>query len=67
MPEISKDLVSLLQYLLPGFLVAWVIYGLTSHEKPVQSERIIHQLNINPMPTYPKPPPPSPPPPPKNK
>jgi hypothetical protein len=44
MPEISKELVSLLQYLLPGFLVAWVMYGLTSHEKPAQSERIIQAL-----------------------
>lgn len=44
MPEISKDVVALLQYLLPGFLAAWVFYGVTSHPKPVQFERVIQAL-----------------------
>jgi hypothetical protein len=44
MPELSKDVVSLLQYLLPGFLVAWVFYGLTSHQKPSQFERVVQAL-----------------------
>lgn len=44
MPELSKDVVALLQYLLPGFLVAWVLYGLTSHQKPSQFERIVQAL-----------------------
>lgn len=44
MPELTKDVVSLLQYLLPGFLVAWVFYGLTSHQKPSQFERIVQAL-----------------------
>lgn len=44
MPELSKDVVALLQYLLPGFLVAWVFYGVTSHQKPAQAERIIQAL-----------------------
>jgi hypothetical protein len=44
MPELSKDVVALLQYLLPGFLVAWVFYGLTSHPKPSQFERVIQAL-----------------------
>ncbi|MEC4722766.1 DUF6338 family protein [Noviherbaspirillum sp. CPCC 100848] len=43
-PEISKEVVSLLQYLLPGFLVGWVFYGLTSHQKPPQFERVIQAL-----------------------
>jgi len=44
MPELSKDFIALLQYLLPGFLVAWICYGLTSHQKPVQFERVIQAL-----------------------
>jgi Family of unknown function (DUF6338) len=44
MPELSKDVVSLLTFLLPGFLVAWVLYALTSHQKPVKVERIIQAL-----------------------
>lgn len=44
MPEISKDVIAILQYLLPGFLVAWVYFGLTSHPKPSQFERIVQAL-----------------------
>lgn len=44
MPEISKDVVALLQYLAPGFVVAWVFYGLTSHVKPSQFERVVQAL-----------------------
>lgn len=44
MPEISKEVVSLLIFLMPGFLTAWVIYGLTSHTKPVQFERVVQAL-----------------------
>lgn len=44
MPDISKDLILLLQYLLPGFLVAWVYYGLTSQPKPSQFERVVQAL-----------------------
>lgn len=44
MPEISKEIVSLLIFLMPGFLSAWVIYGLTSHTKPVQFERVVQAL-----------------------
>ncbi len=44
MPELSKDLVALLQYLAPGFLVAWVFFGLTSHIKPSQFERVVQAL-----------------------
>lgn len=43
-PELSKDLIALLQYLLPGFLVAWICYGLTSYQKPVQFERVVQAL-----------------------
>lgn len=44
MPELAKDTVALLTFLLPGFLVAWVIYALTSLPKPLQLERIIQAL-----------------------
>lgn len=44
MPEISKDVIAILQYLLPGFLVAWVYFGLTSHPKPSQFERVVQAL-----------------------
>jgi Family of unknown function (DUF6338) len=44
MPELSKDVVALLQYLAPGFVVAWVYYGLTSHVKPTQFERVVQAL-----------------------
>ncbi|TCV97728.1 hypothetical protein EC912_101745 [Luteibacter rhizovicinus] len=44
MPELSKDVVALLQYLAPGFLVAWVYFGVTSHVKPSQFERVVQAL-----------------------
>ncbi len=44
MPELSKDVVALLQYLAPGFIMAWVYYGLTSHMKPSQFERVVQAL-----------------------
>ena len=44
MPEISKEAVALLTYLLPGFLVAWLFYSFTSYPKPPQPERIIQAL-----------------------
>lgn len=42
--EIARDVVLLLTYLLPGFLAAWVFYGLTSHAKPSQFERVVQAL-----------------------
>jgi hypothetical protein len=44
MPELSKEAVSIFGYLLPGFLAAWVLYGLTSDPKPSQFERVIQAL-----------------------
>lgn len=44
MPELAKDTILLLSYLLPGFLAAWVLYGLTANPKPGQFERIIEAL-----------------------
>ena len=44
MPEISTEVIALLQYLAPGFLVTWVYFGLTSHEKPSQFDRTVQAL-----------------------
>lgn len=44
MPELSKETAALLHYLLPGLLAAWVFYGLTSHVKPSQFERVVQAL-----------------------
>ena len=44
MPELSKDVVALLQYLAPGFLVAWAYFCFTSHVKPSQFERVVQAL-----------------------
>lgn len=41
---VSQQVISLLQYLLPGFLAAWIFYGLTSYAKPSNFERVIQAL-----------------------
>lgn len=42
--NISAELTAVIVYLLPGFLAGWVYYGLTSHPKPPQFERIVQAL-----------------------
>lgn len=44
MENTSKDIITIFQYLLPGFLAAWVFYGFTSYPKPSQFERVIQAL-----------------------
>lgn len=44
MGETSKDVLALLSQLLPGFLTAWVVYGLTTYTKPGQFERVVQAL-----------------------
>ena len=44
MDGISTEIVGVIYQLLPGFIVAWIIYGLTSHLKPSSFERIIQAL-----------------------
>lgn len=44
MESLAKDVVALLQYLLPGLLTAWIFYGLTSFPKPSQFERVVQAL-----------------------
>lgn len=42
--DVSKDILALLTRLMPGFLTAWVVYGLTTYTKPSQFERIVQAL-----------------------
>lgn len=44
MDNFAKDIIEVLQFLLPGFLAAWVFYGFTSFPKPSQFERMIQAL-----------------------
>ncbi|MEJ0043775.1 MAG: DUF6338 family protein [Rhizomicrobium sp.] len=44
MSGIGKDTVAILQFLLPGFLSAWIYYGLTPYTKPSEFERVIQAL-----------------------
>lgn len=44
MENFSKDMILILQYLLPGFVSAWMFYGLTSYQKPSQFERVVQAL-----------------------
>lgn len=44
MENLSSDIISILQYLLPGFVAAWIFYSLTSYPKPSQFERVIQAL-----------------------
>ena len=40
----SSELVKLLFALLPGFVAAWVFYGLTAHPKTLSFERVVQSL-----------------------
>lgn len=44
MDLLSNEIISLLSYLLPGFIAAWVYYGLTAYPIPSQFERIVQAL-----------------------
>ena len=44
MSNFSAGLIELLQFLLPGFLTAWVFYGFTPFDKPSQFERVVQAL-----------------------
>ncbi len=44
MENFAKDFVAILQYLLPGFVSAWLFYGLTSYPKPSQFERVVQAM-----------------------
>lgn len=42
--DISKDVFAVLTQMMPGFLTAWVVFGLTTYSKPAQFERIVQAL-----------------------
>ena len=44
MDALPKELITLFQYLLPGFVAAWVFYSFTSFPKPSQFERVVQAL-----------------------
>lgn len=44
MGNFSSDLIAILEFLLPGFVAAWLFYSLTSYAKPSQFERVIQAL-----------------------
>ena len=44
MISVSKDVVALIYHLLPGFVTAWIFYGLTSHPKSSSFERVVQAL-----------------------
>lgn len=44
MEGLSAGAITLLQYLLPGFVAAWIFYGFTAHPKPSQFERVVQAL-----------------------
>jgi len=44
MVGVSKEVVSLIYSLLPGFLTAWIFYGLTAHPKRSPFERAVQAL-----------------------
>lgn len=41
---VSQEFIAILQYLLPGFVAAWIFYGLTSYQRPLQFERVVQAL-----------------------
>ena len=44
MDGVSKEIIGIIYQLLPGFIVAWIVYGLTSYLKPSSFERIVQAL-----------------------
>lgn len=44
MLDFPDDLISLLFQVIPGFLTAWVLYGLTAYRRPGPFERIVQAL-----------------------
>jgi Family of unknown function (DUF6338) len=44
MNRVAPEIVAILQYLLPGFLAAWVFYGFTSFPKMSEFERVVQAL-----------------------
>ncbi len=47
MGNVTTDIALLFEYLLPGFVAAWIFYSLTSYPKPSQFERVVQALIYN--------------------
>ncbi len=47
MPDVSKDVLVLIYKLLPGFLTAWVFFGLTPHRPKSPFERVVQALVLS--------------------
>ena len=44
MNYLTNEFIEILKFLLPGFITAWVFYGLTAYAKPSQFERVVQAL-----------------------
>jgi hypothetical protein len=44
MESISSELFTILKFLLPGFLTAWIFHAFTAYPKPSQFERVVQAL-----------------------
>ena len=44
MEDAAASTLDVLKYLLPGFIVAWIYFGLTAHYRPDKFERVIQAL-----------------------
>ncbi|NQZ53929.1 MAG: hypothetical protein HRT93_06720 [Piscirickettsiaceae bacterium] len=44
MDNLTNELIVALQYLLPGFVTAWIFYAFTSYPRPSQFERVVQAL-----------------------
>jgi hypothetical protein len=44
MEWVSGDIIKLLTFLMPGFLTAWILFGLTAYQKPPPFERVVQAL-----------------------
>ena len=44
MDDLVKEIIPLLQYLIPGFLSAWVFYSLTAFKRPDTFGQIVQAL-----------------------
>ena len=44
MDDLVKEMIPLLQYLIPGFLAAWIFYSLTAFKRPDTFGQIVQAL-----------------------
>ena len=44
MELVTNEILQVLTLLLPGFISAWIFYGLTSYPKPSEFERVVQAL-----------------------